>query len=221
MIYDISAFTTLDYPNKLACIIWLVGCNLRCKYCYNSKMIFAKKANVSDEDFCEFLKNRVGLLDGVVFSGGECSVNKNLIKYVKIAKDLGFLVKIDTNASNPDIIKHLLSEKLVDYVALDFKATKEKYYKICAYDYYKEFKQCLKLLLNSNIDYEVRTTWHYDLLSVDDILHMNKILRKLGYKKKYYLQKFFPAENFSNLKESNKEIDLSLLNDDFELRFFN
>lgn len=219
MIYDITPFSLLDYPNKICCIVWCSGCNMRCKYCYNEHIIYGK-SQVSKDDYESFLKSRVGLLDGVVFSGGECTNSVNLIDYIKLAKGLGYLIKVDSNGSNPAVINKLVDDNLVDYFAIDFKANKEKFSKIAGFDYFDEFEQTLDILVNKNANFEIRTTWHFDLLSVDDILNMNDYLRQKGYKNKYYLQKFVEVENLGKLKQSVRLVDINRFNDDFELRNF-
>lgn len=219
MIYDITPFSIIDYPNQISCIVWISGCNMRCQYCYNEHIIYGK-ANISKEDYEGFLKSRIGLLDGVVFSGGECTQSPNLLEYVSIAKHLGYLIKIDSNGSNPIAINNLVDSKMVDFFAIDFKATKEKFSTIAGYDYFDDFSETLDILITKNADFEVRTTWHFDLLSVKDILQMNDFLRQKGYKNKYYLQKFVEVPNIADLKQSVKLIDLSKFNDDFEFRNF-
>lgn len=220
MIYDITSFSIIDYPDYLSCIVWLSGCNLRCKYCYNEEIIKSTKANISFSEYKNFLKSRISLLDGVVFSGGECTKSPNLLKYLSLAKELNFKCKIDSNGSNPKVIKSILDNNLADYFAIDFKAPKEKLYELTGLDYFDEFKQTLDLLNNSDVEFEIRTTWHYDLLSVGDIFNMYEFLRKSGYKNKYYLQKFQDYKNLANLKQSSQLIDLSIFNDDFVLRNF-
>ena len=122
-IYNITPFTLLDYPDKSACIFWYAGCNMRCLYCYNPEIVLGKGTATFSEAI-SFLKSRQGLLDAVVFSGGECLIHKNILDQIKTVKELGFLIKIDTNGSNPNVLKQLIKSNLIDYVALDFKGTK-------------------------------------------------------------------------------------------------
>lgn len=219
MIYDITPFTTIDYPNEIACVVWIAGCNMRCRYCYNYEMIKAK-GSLSSIDLKNFLLKRKGFLDGVVFSGGECTYDLELLEYANIAKELGYLVKVDTNGSSPDVISELVYGDLVDYVALDFKALEDKFDYITSTNFFNHFVKTLDILIDSNMTFEVRTTWHFDLLSIDDILRMKGFLKSRGYKNKYYLQKFLEVDNLTNLKSSLNEPDLSLLDDDFVLRGF-
>jgi len=123
--YDITKFTTLDYKDHLACIIWFVKCNMRCSYCYNSRIVEGEGI-LSNQEVFKFLKNRVGKLDGVVLSGGECTLNPDLLEICKEIKELGFKVKIDTNGLNPKLLSELISFGLIDFIALDYKAPSRK-----------------------------------------------------------------------------------------------
>ncbi|MCW9026800.1 MAG: anaerobic ribonucleoside-triphosphate reductase activating protein [Thiovulaceae bacterium] len=123
MIYDITKFTHLDYPEHLACIIWFSGCNMRCDYCYNSDIVFSKQGKYNTEDAIEFLKKRVNKLDGVVLSGGEAT-GHYLYQFCEDIKELGFDIKLDTNGTYSRAVKELLDLNLIDYVALDYKAPK-------------------------------------------------------------------------------------------------
>src|SRR5690606_32859804 len=125
-IYSITPFTLLDYPNHPACILWFAGCNMRCLYCYNPDIVLGK-GKLSVDDARNFLKSRQSLLQGVVFSGGECTLHPDLVPLARIAKTMGYQVKIDTNGTKPEVLEKLLNEKLVDYIAMDFKGLGEKH----------------------------------------------------------------------------------------------
>lgn len=186
-LYDISPFTLLDYPNKAACIFWFVGCNMRCLYCYNPEIVLGK-GKIGMEKAEEFLRSRKGLLQAVVFSGGECTMHPDMKELVRIAKKLGYLIKIDTNGARPNVIKKLIDESLVDYVALDFKGIGQKFNEITVNGSFRAFEETFLLLRNSNIDFEVRTTIHSTLLSKMDINSMICYLESMGYNRNYYLQ---------------------------------
>lgn len=188
-IYSITPFTLLDYPDKTACILWFAGCNMRCLYCYNPDIVLGK-GKLSFQEALTFLKTRVNLLDGVVLSGGECTSHKSIIKLIIETKKMGLLIKVDTNGSNPDIIELLLKEKLLDYVALDFKAPTDKFKAITNSDLYLGFISSLKLLISSAIPFEVRTTIHSSLLTQSDIQQMIDVLEMFNYKGVYYIQNF-------------------------------
>lgn len=211
-IFDITKFTMLDYPDELACIIWFAGCNMRCPYCYNPHIVHGK-GSIPIEDCLYFLKKRQGLLDGVVLSGGECTNYPNLIEFCQQVKTLGYLIKIDTNGSRPDQLKRLFEQDLVDYMAIDFKATEAKYQEITnlakGYDL---FCESIKLAQSYEIKHEVRTTLHEDLLTADDLTEMGKNLQDLGYQGQFFIQQFLETENIGNLKSSEKTIDFTQVN---------
>jgi pyruvate formate lyase activating enzyme len=188
-ICNITPFTLLDYPNKSACILWYAGCNMRCLYCYNPEIVLGKGA-ITFSETISFLKKRKELLDAVVFSGGECLIHKNIVEQIKEVKALGFLVKIDTNGSNPKVVKQLLDNNLIDYVALDFKALKPNYNAVTKSNLFDEFKETLELLLASTILFEVRTTYHSELISDENLHKMICYLELKNYKGNYYVQSF-------------------------------
>ena len=203
-ICNITPFTLLDYPDKSACILWYTGCNMRCLYCYNPKIVLGKGA-ISFSETISFLKKRKGLLDAVVFSGGECLIHKNIIEQVKEVKALGFLVKIDTNGSNSKVVKQLIHDNLIDYVALDFKALKPNYNAITKSNLFDEFENSFELLLASTIPFEVRTTYHSELISDVELNEMIHFLEYKEYKGNYYIQYFKNnVETLGNLSSSLK-----------------
>lgn len=205
-IYSITPFSLLDYPDKTACILWFAGCNMRCLYCYNPDIVLGK-GKISNAQALKFISSRKGLLDGVVLSGGECTLHKNIIPLITEIKRMGMLVKIDTNGSSPKVLKLLLQNKLVDYVALDFKGTAASFRKITQSDFFQRFEETLVLLLHSNIKFEVRTTVHSDLINEQDLMWMHNYLEKKGYKGKYYLQNFVKdVPTLGNIENSKKEI---------------
>ena len=116
-IHSFTPFTLLDYPDKSACILWFAGCNMKCDYCYNPEIVFGKGSFYFSE-IISLLKSRRNLLDAVVLSGGECLIHKDIIPFIKLVKSLGFLIKVDTNGSQPKVLEKLIEEQLIDYVAL-------------------------------------------------------------------------------------------------------
>ena len=119
--------TFIDYPEKIACIVFTQGCNFSCGYCHNPELFEHKEPALSVQAFFEFLNKRKGKLDGVVITGGEPTLHKDLKEFIKSIKDLGFLVKLDTNGTNPDLLQELFNQNLLDYVAMDIKAPLNKY----------------------------------------------------------------------------------------------
>lgn len=205
-IYSITPFTLLDYPDHTACILWFAGCNMRCGYCYNPEIVDGK-GKISYGDVLHFLEKRKNLLDAVVFSGGECTLHQDVLWLAHQIKELGMKVKIDTNGSRPHVLENLIAEKLVDYVALDFKALPGAYQKITASQLYGEFVESLDILLYSNINFEVRTTLHSWLISEEDLFNMTKFLKEKGYQGNYYLQHYVGDKgSISKLPESIKKV---------------
>ncbi len=216
-IYDITKFTHLDYPGKLACIVWFSGCNMRCEYCYNAEIVFSKSGHYSYINVLSFLRTRINLLDAVVLSGGEASLY-SLTKFCQKIKEMNFLIKLDTNGTNYKVIKELLELQLLDYVALDYKAPKEKFTQVTMSKKYDEFSQTLNLLIESGIEYEVRTTIHNDLLNEKDINTIIDDLLQRGYNKPYYLQEFLnTGSSIANLAAPLQSFDKSLLSNELEI----
>jgi len=210
-IHSLTPFTLLDYPHKSACILWFAGCNMRCLYCYNPEIVNGK-GTLSFEEILSFLHSRKNLLDAVVFSGGECLVHKNIIQLIAKVKKMGFLVKIDTNGSSPEVMKQLLNQKLIDYVALDFKGPKSKFKAITKSDLYEPFEKTLDIILKSEIPFEVRTTYHSDLLTEENLIEMIHFLELKNYAGNYYIQYFKNnVETLSKLERSNNRIDCEKL----------
>lgn len=210
-IYSLTPFTLLDYPHKSACILWFAGCNMRCLYCYNPEIVLGK-GTFYFEEILPFLHSRKNLLDAVVFSGGECVLHKNIIPIIKEIKKMGFLVKIDTNGSSPEVTQKLLNQNLIDYIALDYKSPKSKFNTITQSDLYNSFKKTLNLILETKIPFEVRTTYHSDLLTEDDLIEMICFLESNNYIGNYYIQYFKNnVKTLSKLQRSNNKINCEKL----------
>ena len=217
IVYDLTSFTHLDFPNHLSCIVWFVGCNMRCDYCYNKDIVFSNKGNYTLQDILVFLEQRTGLLDGVVLSGGEAS-SHNLKLFCQEIKSLGFKIKLDTNGTNFENIKELLECDLIDYIALDYKAPEYKFEKITHKNNFLSFSYTLDYLLKSNINFEVRTTVHNDLLNEKDINFIINDLIKRGYKNKYFLQNYLHTnENIGNITSPINKFDENLISKKIEI----
>ena len=203
IVYNLTKFTTTDYVGHLSCVIWFIKCNFRCEYCYNDDLVYSKEGNYSLDECLEFLKTRVGLLDAVVLSGGEATVHK-LVDFCKEIKKLGLKIKLDTNATNFKQIKELTSLNLIDYMAIDFKATKDKFYEITKTNMYEDYIKTIEYLINIDFHFEIRTTVHSQLLSSHDINKMIEILESLDYKNTYYLQNFLQTPtNIGDIKQNS------------------
>ncbi len=205
-IFSLTPFTLLDYPHKAACIVWFAGCNMRCLYCYNPDIVLGK-GKIDFNSILSFLKTRKGLLDGVVLSGGECTLHKNIVDFIKEIKAMGFAVKIDTNGSNPKILNSLIHGQLLDYVALDYKSLPHTFEKLTQSGLFSAFEESLALLNRSNIPFEVRTTFHSSLISESDLVKMIEYLEMQNFEGIYYVQHFMNnVPTLSKLDDSNKEI---------------
>ena len=220
-IYDITPFSTIDYPHHLTAIFWFAGCNMRCEYCYNKGVVFGK-GKISENEALEFLKTRVNLLDSVTLSGGECTLYKNLPLFCKEIKKLGFKIKLDTNGINFVMIERLIRENLIDFIALDYKAPFSKFSKITKSKEFKSFKKSLKLLIKTNFLFEVRTTLHSDLLNLHDINEIIEDLAHRGYKNRYYIQNFvYETNTIGNLPEQTLAIDKTKISKKIDIEYRN
>ncbi|MDR1168816.1 MAG: anaerobic ribonucleoside-triphosphate reductase activating protein [Heliobacteriaceae bacterium] len=200
----------LDYPGKISAIIFTLGCNFRCGYCHNPELTTLSAPKISTQECFEFLKTRQGKLDGVVITGGEPCLQSGLIDFIREIKSFGFLVKLDTNGSFPDVIEELIEKKLIDYIAMDVKAPLYKYPLIVNSPVDTEkIKQSIRLILNSGIDYEFRTTAVKSQLSFKDFEQTGKLIKGA---KKYYLQKFEPSKILDKALMSEKTYS----NEEFE-----
>ncbi len=208
---DITPLTFLDYPKKAACIFWYNGCNLRCPYCYNPDLALSQHRGVTDE--IAFLKERRSFLDAVVLSGGEATLVPHIYELCSQIKDLGYLIKIDTNGSNPQVLRPLLQNHLIDYVALDHKMPSDRSWKLPDGSIlYDRFRKSLALLLQYKLPHEVRTTVHPALLDEADILRMIREAAQIGYSGTYYLQFFFRTEHtLGHMSPPTRRYDRSLL----------
>ena len=211
-ITSITPFTFQDYPEHTACILWFSGCNMACSYCHNPELVKGELAKLPPAQVIEFLESRKGLLEGVVLSGGECMMSAQLPEFARYLKSLGFKVKVDTNGTNPDMLEKMLSEQLIDYVALDYKAPPDLFQSITGFDGYALFERSLNLLIASGISLEIRTTVHADLLDEEDINSILKHLENLEFSGTYYVQNFRAGKTLGNLDEPFNRFDVSRLN---------
>ena len=195
-IAGVQKVTLLDYPGKVACEIFTQGCNFECPFCQNSSLIpITNTGEFSEEEIFEYLNLRKNILDGVVITGGEPTVQKDLKGFIKKIKDLGLLVKLDTNGGNPKVLQELIDEDLVDYVAMDIKNIFNKYNITAGKKINLDnIKKSIEILKASKIDYEFRTTIIKEMHSLDDIISICKLVGDA----KYYLQNFEDSENVLN-----------------------
>jgi len=195
----LQKLTLIDYPGKIACTVFCLGCNFRCPWCYSSELVLPEKIkkqpNISEKDFFRFLKSKKGLLEAVVICGGEPCLQKDLPSFAKNIKKMGFLVKLDTNGFNPQMLEDLVAKKLVDYVAMDIKAPKEKYQDAVGTAVnLKNIEKSIKFLIAGCLDYEFRTTLVPEFLNKNDI---SEIAKWISGAKKYFLQNFRPEKTLN------------------------
>ena len=213
IISGIKKTSLLDYPDKISAIVFTQGCNFRCGYCHNPGLlqVNSKKDIYSVDVFFEFLKNRVGKLDGVVITGGEATLQKDLIPFMQEVKKLGFLIKLDTNGYRPDVVQDVINQGLVDYFAMDIKAPLDKYSFVTNVDIDtdKIFKS-IDLIMKSNIPYEFRTTVMKSQLTYEDFEKIGELIKGAD---RYYLQKF---EAKTDIWDSTLKDETTYSNDEFK-----
>lgn len=179
----------LNYPDLVSATVFTNGCNFLCPYCQNSALVLDAKDNelIPEEEVLDYLKERRKLLDGVCVTGGEPTIQKDLVEFIRKIKDFGLKVKLDTNGSHPEVIKELLDLGLVDYIAMDIKTVFSKYNEVANRKVDTDaLRSSIELIKNSNIDYEFRTTVVKAFVSYEDLIFILDYLNC----KKYYLQKF-------------------------------
>lgn len=217
----LQKITLIDFPGRIACTVFLSGCNYRCPWCHNPELVLSKliekHSPISSKDFFQFLKERRNLLEGVCIGGGEPTLNNDLIKFCQKIKKFGYQIKLDTNGSNPEMLKDLIERKLIDYIAIDIKAPKKKYleaigFKGCLDNYLLDkIQESINILKNGEIDYEFRTTLIPNLLNREDILSITQWIRPA---KRYVLQNFRAGKTisaeFEKLKPFSEEFLFSL-----------
>lgn len=220
----IEPMTLLDFPDHISAIFFYNYCNIRCPYCYNKKVVEGKMPVISSEYVKQFLKKRVNKLDGIVFSGGECTIHGDkLFEDIQYVKDMGFKTKLDTNGTNPVLIRKLVNEGIIDYIALDYKCPTAKRNKFFPRShFYDLFEESLEYLCQKDIQFEVRTTIHTDVVDENDINVMAERLIELGYNNTYYLQNYFDVEEtIGNVSHNPRPLDKSKLTQKIKIEIRN
>ena len=165
-------FTLIDFPGRPAAVIFTQGCNFRCRYCHNPELVYPHMFTepVAEEEIDAFLKRRQGTLEGVVVSGGEPTLFDDLPQFLSKLKSMGYAVKLDTNGTRPDMLKEIIDNKLVDFIAMDLKAPLEKYALITGVDFNMSIiQQSMDLIRSAGIGYEFRTTYDKEVLTDADL----------------------------------------------------
>ncbi|MEI6102298.1 MAG: anaerobic ribonucleoside-triphosphate reductase activating protein [Eubacteriales bacterium] len=171
--------STLDYPGKIAAVLFAPLCNYDCFYCHNRALLEKEAPLMDPKEITDFLDKRQGLVDAVVLTGGEATLQSGLVDFAKMLKDKGYLVKLDTNGSNPDVVQKLIDGKLLDYVALDYKAPWDRYTEICGKGADSEaVKKTIDFLVDAGFDFELRTTV-IPQLSLKDLTQMAQAVPKV------------------------------------------
>ena len=206
-IYGLQKTTLLDFPGKVACTVFLGGCDFRCPFCHNYALAEGSSAPLmEEEDFFSFLKKRRGLLDGVAVTGGEPCLQRGLPAFLRQIKDLGFAVKLDTNGAHPGLLGEVLSAELADYVAMDLKNSPDKYPLTTGLPFLElaPVRESIALLMKGDTDYEFRTTVVEELHEASDFEAMG---RWIAGARRYYLQPFSDRDSvpFGNLHAPSKE----------------
>jgi len=189
----------VDYPNEITAVVFTIGCNFDCWYCHNKELYKdTSKLNVIDEsEVLKFLNTRKGLIDGLVITGGEPTLHSDLKSFIIKVKKLGYKIKLDTNGTNPKLLKDLIDNKLIDFVAMDIKTALPKYHSIVGREVKNEdLKKSIKTIMTSNIDYEFRTTFTPDI----DFEDFENAVKEIAGATSFAIQKYNPqAEDTKHL----------------------
>lgn len=192
----IEKMSLVDYDGLVAATVFTAGCNFKCGFCHNSPLVLdcQNLPVIPENEVLDYLKKRTGVLDGLCISGGEPTLQKDLKEFCGKVKNLGYKIKLDTNGTNPKLVKELWAEKLVDYFAMDIKNDLSSYAKIIGFDEYDTTKivETVEFFLNGNVDYEFRTTLIADYHKEENIRNIGILLKGA---KKYFLQKFKDGES--------------------------
>lgn len=216
IIGGLQKFSLLDYPDKISAIIFTQGCNFRCLFCYNPMLVWPKVGKIknknssyeenqeghrlSEGDLFDFLEDRKGKLQGVVITGGEPTIHSDLPNFIRKIKELDFLVKLDTNGTNPEMLERLIKEKLINYIAMDIKASPEKMNEVVGVNIdFKKIEKSVKIIMSSDLPYEFRTTAVPGLFSKDDIDLLGNLINGAD---NWFLQKFK-----SDIRLVNKKLE--------------
>lgn len=191
----------IDYPGNVSAVIFTLGCNFKCPFCHNPELVLPEKYNnpLDENEIFSFLKNRKGLLDGIVVTGGEPTIHKDLPEFIEKIKDLGFKIKLDTNGTKPKVVKQLLEQGLLNFIAMDIKASFNKYNILSGCETNLDnLVESIELIKKSDIDYQFRNTFIKPLLTDSDATEIRKMANT--------------EVKFQEFIGDNKILDLSLLN---------
>ncbi len=189
----LDKMSLLDYEDKISCVLFYKACNFRCPFCHNGLTVLEAEEEFLFDAVLDYLKSRKGLLDAVVFTGGEPTLEPHLKEHITKVKELGFLIKLDTNGTNPEILKDLIDSNLLDYVAMDIKNSEEKYHLTCGVKHVDmdKIKESINILMTSGVPYEFRTTLVDEFHKEEDMEGLASLIKGA---RVLYLQKFVERE---------------------------
>ncbi len=195
----------VDFPKMVSCVVFTPGCNMRCSYCHNKHILSGNIPKVDQFTVLDYLKKRVGVIGGVVVSGGEPTLQSGLENFVTVVKNMGYKIKLDTNGTNPNVLKSLCEKGLVDYVAMDLKAPFEKYSEICCAEINTDkIRESIEYLQKSGISHEFRTTFCPELTKEDVVL----ISENMAKNSEFYLQQYRQVDG-GNEPHSREYVELT------------
>lgn len=203
--FGFEPLSLVDFDGKLTCTVFTKACNLRCPFCHNASLVLDQSLKTySFEEIYDFLSSRRKMLDAVCISGGEPTLMKNIVEAVKKIKELGYLIKLDTNGTNPDVLQELINQNLLDYIAMDIKNSLDAYHTTCGLASLNllNIQKSINIIQNSNVDYEFRTTLVKEFHNQENI---EKISNWIINPKRFYLQKFVDRDTC--LQHDLHEID--------------
>lgn len=180
----LQKFSLIDYPGKIAAVVFTQGCNFRCPYCHNPELVLPVFFHpiIPESIFFRFLEDRRGKIDAVVISGGEPTIHTDLIDFITAIKNRGYLVKLDTNGSHPAVLEKIIDQKLIDYIAMDIKAPFERYCELSGCEVSTlPIETSIRLIESSDIEHEFRTTWETCMLRVSDIDTIHEYVKSAHY----------------------------------------
>jgi pyruvate formate lyase activating enzyme len=201
LIGALQRFSLLDFPGKISCIVFTQGCNFRCPFCHNPELVSPAlfMPVMMPRVFFDFLEKRIKKIDGVVITGGEPTIQSDLVVFIQKIKDMGFLVKLDTNGSRPEILSALLEQGLLDYIAMDIKAPPRLYAEVSGVSSNGVLPgailRSIKLIIASGVEHEFRTTVVRDFLDTAQIMEIAALVRGSAH---YVLQKFIPSKTLDH-----------------------
>ena len=184
-------FSMIDFPGYISAIVFTQGCNIRCKYCHNPELLpIDDDTSYSEEEILYYLEKRKKCLEGLVITGGEPTLQADLKDFIMKVRNFGYKIKLDTNGTNPQMVRELINEHLVDFIAMDIKAPFEKYHLVCGPVNTAKVQESMSLIINSGIPYQFRTTYYKEVLNDADIENIKAMCPDVS---KFKLQECLPV----------------------------